>query len=199
RSTEAAIRLLKDNYNLTLAWDRVYKINGAKVTNSDRWLWAFWSYNRSPKSVSHYYKKFRGNPKPFAANVDNNESANYVSKIFAIREVLKEYVVNSQPAPSNAKASKTLKAKKISPADKEYAQYKKTWYSQDLPQRLESLQQIKRMYLSEGVVSKKSKAPVIPPTVTKELWYIKEVLAEIGYRPDSDKIVKSPDRDDRDL
>ncbi|MBF0316937.1 MAG: transglycosylase SLT domain-containing protein [Nitrospirae bacterium] len=196
RSTEAAIRLLKDNYNLTLAWDRVYKINGAKVTNSDRWLWAFWAYNRSPKSVSHYYKKFGGNPKPFATSVDNNESANYVSKIFAIREVLKEYVVSSQPAPVDAKASK---AKKKSPADKEYARYKKTWYSQNLPQRLENLEQIKRMYLAEGVVSKKSKTPVIPPAVTKELWYVKEILAEIDYRLDGDKIVKLSYRDDRDL
>ncbi|MBF0590482.1 MAG: transglycosylase SLT domain-containing protein [Nitrospirae bacterium] len=194
RSTEAAIRLLKDNYNLTLAWDRAYKTNGNKVTNSDRWLWAFWAYNRSPKTVSHYYRKFGGNPKPFAANVDNSESANYVSKIFAIREVLKEYVLNSQldsrlnskSATSKTKVSKT---RKISPADREYAQYKKTWYAQNLPQRLESLEQIKKMYLADGVVSKNGKTPAIPAAVTKELWYVKELLAQIDYNPE--KVVKS--------
>ncbi|MBF0606387.1 MAG: transglycosylase SLT domain-containing protein [Candidatus Magnetobacterium sp. LHC-1] len=190
RSTEAAIRLLKDNYKLTLAWDRVYKINGAKVTNSDRWLWAFWAYNRSPKSVAKYYKQFRGDPKPFADGVDNNESANYVSKIFAIREVLKEYVVNSQVVISGTKGAKTAKK---SQADKEYAQYKKTWYSQDLPQRLESLEQIRRMYLAEGVVSKKGTSSDIPNVVQREIWYIKEVLAEINYRYDDGRVVESSD------
>ncbi|MBF0344777.1 MAG: transglycosylase SLT domain-containing protein [Nitrospirae bacterium] len=190
RSTEAAIRLLKDNYNLTLAWDRVYKINGEKITNSDRWLWAFWAYNRSPKSVSQYYKKFRGNPKPFATSVDNKENANYVSKIFAIREVLKEYTQGSQGETAGS-AKTTKKAKKKTLADTQYAAYKKTWYSMSLPERLESLEQIKKSYLAESVTAKKSKYPPIPATISKEIWYVKELLAEIDHDIVAEKVVKA--------
>ncbi|MBF0563866.1 MAG: transglycosylase SLT domain-containing protein [Nitrospirae bacterium] len=215
KSTEAAIKLLKDNYNLTLMWDRAYKINGKKVKNSDRWLWAFWAYNRSPKSVAPYYKRFQGDPAPYSESVDNTENANYVHKIFAIRAVLRDYVLAIKADGS------LLKKKKMSKGDELLGQYKQNWYKMELPERLFMLTEIRNQYLARhlsnhpgvSATNKKSatpivelsgtpksaklakstrivtaagkkqqqKAPVVPQMVTREIWYLKEVLSAINY------------------
>ncbi|MBF0318392.1 MAG: transglycosylase SLT domain-containing protein [Nitrospirae bacterium] len=158
-STSAAIRLLKDNYNLTKGWDRAFKINPKTITNNDRWLWAFWSYNCSPNTVSRYYKEFRGKPGKFASHVNNNESANYVNKIFGIREALRAYVVKSNKSPRKEK----------SPADKLYGQYFKTWFTMPLPERLDILLEIKQQYLARPNAK-------VPPDILRQISYIEKIL-----------------------
>ncbi|MBF0556645.1 MAG: transglycosylase SLT domain-containing protein [Nitrospirae bacterium] len=159
RSTDAAIRLLKDNYNLTKGWDRQYHINPKTVSNNDRWLWAFWSYNSSPNSVAHFYRKLRGKPAKFSIYSDSDENANYVNKIFGIRAALKAYIIKSKLNHSRTVPSQ---------ADTLYTQYLNTWFDMPLPERLTALEEIKRQYLA----LKKT----VPPEVLRQISYINKIL-----------------------
>ncbi|MBF0403034.1 transglycosylase SLT domain-containing protein [Candidatus Magnetominusculus xianensis] len=161
-STDAAIQLLKDNYDLTKGWDRLYKINPKTVSNNDRWLWAFWSYNSSPSTVARYYNKLRGKPANFALHSDSYENANYVNKIFGIREALRAYM------------KKSALRKPASPADTLYAQYLNTWFEMPMPERLTTLEEIKRQYLVQKKPHNK-----VPPDVLKQIWRINKILSAV--------------------
>lgn len=92
KSTEAAIKMLKEEYERTLTWEKNSGVD-FDISSSDRWAWAFWSYNWGPTQVAKYFRQLKGNPRECAKILDkkgNHESAGYVQKIFGIREALKE-------------------------------------------------------------------------------------------------------------
>ncbi|MBF0119609.1 MAG: transglycosylase SLT domain-containing protein [Desulfobacterales bacterium] len=176
KSTQAAIDLLKDNYNLTYLWDRKYNLNSKKITNNDRWLWALWSYNRSPGIVSKYYFKLKGKTKDFAFCSDNVENSNYVNKIFGIREVLKDYVFEhdrNKKIPANTNFRKLLK------------EYKNKWYIVTLPERVKMLEEIKKQYVTK---KKGDKDYVEMQNITNKILYIKQILSSINYK-DKDELL----------
>jgi hypothetical protein len=97
KSTDAALKLLKDNYNMTFAWDN--KLSFAqkkKITPDDRRLWAMWSYNMSPSKVRRYFLRLGGDPTNYAYTLRNinPESSNYVNKIFGVYYALKHLRYN---------------------------------------------------------------------------------------------------------
>ncbi|MBF0517127.1 MAG: transglycosylase SLT domain-containing protein [Nitrospirae bacterium] len=172
-STDAAISLLQDNYNLTKGWDRKFNINPRTVSNNDRWLWAFWSYNSSPNSVARYYKKLRGNPSNFALYCDSCENANYVNKIFGIRAALKAYVVKSIKPPVHKAPSNQA----LSQADALYSHYQNTWFELPLPERLAALEEIKRQYLA----LKKPRNQVPPDALKDVIKQIRHIGTILSY------------------
>jgi len=103
-STDAAMRLLQDNYQTTKNWDRNCKFTEKeikKITENDRWAYAFWCYNRGQGNVKEHYIKFRGQSAPYSHVLSQNptntkiyQSSQYVLKLFGIREAVKEMYKN---------------------------------------------------------------------------------------------------------
>ncbi|KJR40779.1 Lytic transglycosylase-like, catalytic domain protein [Candidatus Magnetoovum chiemensis] len=173
KSTKAAIFLLRDNFKLTYGWDELYNINSKKIPASARWQWAFWSYNKTPKLVSKYYGKLRGNPHQYPLYADNEESANYVNKIFAIKQVIKEYVKseNEKLKLINSKRGKT---------DTLIEQYIKNWHNLELFDRQKALINIQEAYSKQY----KNKAPddirKIYSAIEREKTYVDELVGELN-------------------
>ncbi len=96
KSTDAAVRLLKDLYKMTYAWDGDEVPPTIDYKDEDRWAYAFWAYNRSPKHVSDDYKACDGDASLYAERLKDRipESSGYVSKIHGIRAALTEYEEN---------------------------------------------------------------------------------------------------------
>jgi hypothetical protein len=84
KSTHAAIAYLKDlSCQYTTA-----------KTFSDRWCFAFASYNRGPGKVRTTFKQCGGtfSKYPDKISVDFHETRNYVPKMFGLRKFLKEFL-----------------------------------------------------------------------------------------------------------
>ncbi|OGL46097.1 MAG: hypothetical protein A2161_09540 [Candidatus Schekmanbacteria bacterium RBG_13_48_7] len=98
KSTIAAIKFLKDLYELTYSWEGKKVPDNCSFDDSNRWMWAFWSYNRGPGKVKIYFKKFKGDPEEYAEHIKriNIENSNYVNKIFGVKTALKSYVYDEQ-------------------------------------------------------------------------------------------------------
>ncbi|MBF0519482.1 MAG: transglycosylase SLT domain-containing protein [Nitrospirae bacterium] len=164
-STEAAMALLTDNFNMTYSWDRSFGLKGKKPTNSERWLWAFWIYNSSPKSVSHYYRQSRGNPSVFYKYVENVENANYVHKIFGIREVLRDYVKQARKYP-HKKYENTP-----------YGNYIQKWYALTVCQRRDLLSEVNNQLQKSKKAAKKPDALSI--RIKRETDYVSALCKAI--------------------
>lgn len=92
KSTDAAIRLLKDLYKMTYVWEGK-DTKCIDYRDSRRWAWAFWAYNRSPNAVRKDFDALDGDADEYAEHLSDRikESSGYVSKIFGIRAALAEY------------------------------------------------------------------------------------------------------------
>ncbi|MEO5356371.1 MAG: transglycosylase SLT domain-containing protein [Nitrospirae bacterium YQR-1] len=157
-STDAAIALLKDNFKMTHTWDRAFGIKGKKPAASERWLWAFWAYNSSPGTVSQYYRRSRGDPSVFYKYVENVENANYVHKIFGIREVLREYITELKKHP--------YKKYENTP----YGEYIQKWYTLSIVQRKDLILEVNKQFQKHG---KKTKKPdPLSLRIKKETEYV---------------------------
>ncbi|QWR78559.1 transglycosylase SLT domain-containing protein [Candidatus Magnetomonas plexicatena] len=155
-STDAAIALLKDNFNMTYSWDRAFGVKGKKPTNSERWLWAFWTYNSSPKSVSHYYRQSKGNSSVFYKYVENVENANYVHKIFGIKEVLRDYVKQTRKYP--------YKKYENTP----YGEYIQKWYTLTVCERKDLLSEVNKQFQRPAA----KKPDVLAVRIKRETDYV---------------------------
>lgn len=90
KSTEAAMRLLKDLYQLTEIWCNLYWIDPKLLSESDKWSFAFWAYNMSPDKVKRIFWKCRWRSAEYALRCDNEESRKYVHKLYWIKEAVME-------------------------------------------------------------------------------------------------------------
>lgn len=92
KSTDAALRFLRDLFEITFEWDEeIRSPNFRKPTDTERWQFAMWSYNHGPGNVEHHYKELLGNPDNYVQVCHNNESRNFVPKIWGIYLALSEY------------------------------------------------------------------------------------------------------------
>ncbi len=110
-STEAAMKLLRENYDRTAIWDRQMD-TPSKATTQDRWLFAMWQYNMSPYQVGKIYKKVRGVSAQYSSKCRVKESYDYVNKVFTVAQVIKEYEKRSDRSTQQtllAKSPKTTK------------------------------------------------------------------------------------------
>lgn len=153
RSTRAAIRLLKDEYNKTYAWEGKKRLKDANYLDSNRWAWAFWAYNRGPGKVKRTFKQINGNSDLYAQRLSKqgwSETANYVNKLFGIREALKIMYENGELGDyvvPNYQDGYTIETQKsLTEADRMYDQYIEEVRTMDHLQRLIRLQTIKGKY-----------------------------------------------------
>ena len=101
-STDAALRLLRDNYERTFIWDRIYKIDSSLITENDRWLYALWQYNRSPKKVGWIYEILKGRTEEYYDTQENTENKGFVHRIFGLRLALEEHFLQEKKINSIA-------------------------------------------------------------------------------------------------
>jgi hypothetical protein len=142
KSTDAALRYLKDLKNMTYRWDG--RKTNPKISESDRWLWAFWSYNRGPGKVKRYYRLLKGDVKRYAQKVRryNTESSNYINKLFGLRLALRDKFYNNNKKFAVVKSNDKIKTK----ADKLYEQYVDGESKLTPAKKLQRLETIKKEY-----------------------------------------------------
>lgn len=153
RSTRAAIKYLLHLRQLTREWGNY------RISDNDRWLWAFWAYNRGPGKVKGYYKRLRGNPTNYARTISrvNRENSNYVNKIFGIRLALKdilsgsiqESAASASPLPPAPTRTQTGGSSKITKADLLYEEFLKNRTKLTPVQQLVALETIIDAYESD--------------------------------------------------
>lgn len=139
KSTDAAAKLLKENYERTKKWDKEFGFNSTSIPSGERWHWAMWQYNAGISIVKSKYKLLKGRSALYPNYQTNSESRNYVAKIFGIRSAL-AFLLKKDPLLSTPK--------NFSEADRAYANF----LEKDLtPQEsISELRKIREMYLKES-------------------------------------------------
>jgi hypothetical protein len=156
KSTDAAIRLLRDNYKMTFVWEKSLVSKRRKITSNDRMLWAMWSYNMSPRKVRKYFLRLKGDPVHYAQTIKNinYESSNYVNKIFGVYYAVKHLRHNPPRTDVNAVVARIKQGKRYivsktpqsNNADSMYAGYKQNKIKLSGKERLERLTLVKNLY-----------------------------------------------------
>jgi hypothetical protein len=98
-STKVAIKYLRFLYKQTFRWDNdLTDKERAKITWSDRWLYAMVSYNIGLGNVKANFIKFKGKFDPYAQHKKafSQENSDFVAKIFGIRRALKTWYENGK-------------------------------------------------------------------------------------------------------
>lgn len=98
KSTIAAITYLIDLYQITHKWDRELKHNTTKITESDRWNFAFQSYNCGPKKIiKDRYEIMQWRCIGLGTWFNDEELLNYLPRIhwirFALYDLIKKWLV----------------------------------------------------------------------------------------------------------
>lgn len=146
-STDMAFKLLRENYQATHNWDRSAKFSAteiSKISEHDRWAWAWWTYNRGT-STRNEYIKFRGQSRKYVefrmAVAEQYrgtkkygrmiESPNYVAKAFGIGAALRKMYQSGALGKSattvpvaGPEQVEPAPAEDMTTADRAYEQYK---------------------------------------------------------------------------
>ena len=90
-STDAAMRHLKANYDIVCNYARRYKYD---MSESDKWIFAFYMYNWSPNLVKKWMIACKWNANEYPEKQKNRENRNYVPRILwmekAIQKIFKD-------------------------------------------------------------------------------------------------------------
>ncbi len=166
KSTDAAMKHLKDNYERV--W-RYAKELWYSITESDKWIFAFYMFNWSPGLVKSWMKACKWDVNEYSKKleklaeknwgyimigkerkrVDAPQNANYVPRILAIQDVLQqifeEYWYNVQKIEVDCLNQKIKKTE----ADLMYEDYVKKGESLTKKEKVNKLKEIKEKYKEE--------------------------------------------------
>lgn len=169
KSTEAAMQHLIDNYNMVNNRNKNLKYD---ITESDKWMFAFYLYNWSPKLVKKWFKACKWKADKYPELQKNQENRNYVSRILWIQDALEKIFKDN-----DYNIEKVRLAENISPthvktsADKMYEDYQAKLWGLTTEQKIEKLKAIKEKYEEEYKANQ----------ITKKYrdWAIKVINEEI--------------------
>jgi hypothetical protein len=166
-STDAAIRMLRDGYRLTKAWDRKYDLDPSDITEDDRWAYVFWYYNRGSK-VRKDYHRFGGKAAPYSRALAANsprtgkyESSQYVVKLCGIREAIAHMHQHGwfeslhEPSPAAVMPERKPDVGPL-PADTAYEALKREESKLSWQERLQRLAAVADLYEKAGKSGKAS-------------------------------------------
>lgn len=136
KSTEAALRYLKDLYDLTYKWS-----GDPSIDYHDRWHFAMAAYNRGPDKTSKTFQISNGDFSKYLEVVPDkkvySETRNYVARVYGARRWLLEYLSGKASSPHE------------SVADILYERYLEEKENMPRPVRLSKLLEIRAIYQSE--------------------------------------------------
>lgn len=176
KSTEAACKYLKYLHSLAKGEQ--------KISESDRWIWAFWAYNRGQghifgtKNKKGDFSRAKGDPNKYFDICDNKESRDYAPNIFAVAEALEKFAVEKEipPAPE---------ASPISEADKLFQQYYGTSFA-DSTGQIVFLENIIDKYHEEG-----KEGIHTAPYIDDVTDFVHDEILEIKNKKESEEIKES--------
>lgn len=142
KSTRAACKYIKFLYALTGR-------QGIRMSENDRWIWAFWAYNRGQGYVMKDLKRTKGNPNKYFSVCRNRESRQYAPKIFGVAKALRGIALGSPLKKPVVRAT-------ISQADRMFEEYSSRSFSSSQGKRL-FLENTIDAYQSEAAKSLHSK------------------------------------------
>lgn len=176
--------MLRETYNMTKGWDRRYKLDASKISESDRWAYVFWYYNRGGR-VRFDYHRFRGQAEPYSRELSKNstrtgryENSQYVVKLLGIRAAIAHMhaqdwfdhpskrvnLAKTAPTPPGKKKSvggtantaPTPTEKKKSPGDLAYERYSADKATLGWKRQLERLGDVADLYEREAAAAGKT-------------------------------------------
>ena len=147
KSTQAAMRHLKENYDIVSSYDRKLWYN---MTERDKWMFSFYMYNWSPKLVKKWIIACKWKADNYPNMQTNTENRNYVSRILWIQDALEEiFKENDYDIKKVKETENMVSMHEKTVADDMYEQYQKqsSWLS--VKKKIEKLNEIKWQYQKE--------------------------------------------------
>ena len=87
KSTKAAMELLNESYRLVSTYSNTYDYN---MSETDKWIWAFYAYNGGGKTVKQWLKGCKWNMDEYPKYQQNTENKNYYCRSIAIGRMLEQ-------------------------------------------------------------------------------------------------------------
>ena len=157
KSTDAAMKHLKENYGIV---SKYAKDLWYKLSESDKWIFAFYMYNWSPKLVKKWMVSCKWDANEYSEKLQSKkkENNNYVPRILgiqnALQQIFKENWYNVEKIKSVHLNENIVKTE----ADLMFEDYiKKEWFLTDI-EKIKQLDKIELKYkqeYEESVISEK--------------------------------------------
>lgn len=155
KSTDAAMQHLKENYKIISNYNQQLWY---KMTESDKWIFAFYMYNWSPKLVKQWIIACQWDANRYSENQPNTENRNYVPRILAIQNALQkifqENWYDTQKIRSTLLMHEIIKTE----ADLMFDDYLQKAKNLTDKEKIKQLDEIKLKYKEEYKSGQKSKA-----------------------------------------
>ena len=154
-STQAAMRHLKENYNLVCNYAKQLGL-GDKLSESDKWYLAFSMFNWSPGLIQSWMIACKWNINDYPDKLKpvnwKKENNNYVPRILAIERILEEAFIDNDYDIEKVKASESILRLPIhakTEADIMYETYENEADNLTNDQKKQKLNEIKEKYKQE--------------------------------------------------
>ena len=180
KSTDAAMKHLQENYKIVSNYARQLRYN---LSESDKWMFAFYMYNWSPKLVRKWMESCKWNANEYSEKLQakKKENNNYVPRILGIQDALektfRENWYNTQKIRTVCLNQKQVQKTE---ADLMYEEFLKQSELLSQEERLKKLDEVKEKYEKEY-----------------EEWLITKAYYEWAIRVIGDAIIWE-NRDDED-
>jgi len=163
KSTEAAMKHLKDNYEQVTRYANNKWYN---MSESDKWIFAFFMYNWSPTLVKAWIDECKWNANEYSKKlvalakknngiiggrkVDARQNANYLPRILWVQDALETTFKNNEYDINKVRESENIVTTHVkTTADQMYEDYQKEMEWLTTSQKIKKLKEIKAQYDAE--------------------------------------------------
>lgn len=146
KSTEAAMKHLKDNYKIVSNYNRQLWYN---MTENDKRIFALHMYNGSPRLVKKWIIACKWNANKYSESQPNTENRNYVPRILGIQNALEKIFEENGYDIQKIKSIHLNQKIKKTEADLMYEDYVKKGESLTKKEKVNKLKEIKEKYKEE--------------------------------------------------